>query len=82
MCLGVPGELLSAHGEGLQRTGKVDFSGVTREVSLAYVPEAVPGDHVLVHVGFAISVIDAAEAARTLDYLRQMNADDATPDPV
>ncbi|GAA1538798.1 hypothetical protein GCM10009827_067500 [Dactylosporangium maewongense] len=52
--------------------GTVDFGGVEREVCLAYVPEARAGDYVIVHVGFAISVVDAAEARRTLEVLEAM----------
>jgi hydrogenase expression/formation protein HypC len=74
MCLAVPGKILSEAGDGpLTRTGRVDFGGVVREVCLAVVPEASVGDYVLVHVGVAIARVDEAEAARTLDYLRQMD---------
>ncbi len=73
MCLAVPGELLSTQGDDpLTRTGRVSFGGVVREVSLAYVPEAQVGDYVLVHVGFAISRVDEAEARRVFEYLRQI----------
>jgi hydrogenase expression/formation protein HypC len=51
------------------RTGKVDFGGVSKDVCLAFVPEAEVGDHVIVHVGFAISRIDEDEARTTLEYL-------------
>jgi hydrogenase expression/formation protein HypC len=57
----------------LLRLGKVSFGGVVKEVSLACVPEAKPGDYVLVHVGFALSVVDEAEAQRVFDYLREMD---------
>jgi len=63
---------LSIAGEDLQRSGKVSFGGITKEVSLAYVPEARVGDYVIVHVGFALSVVDEAEARQTFEYLRQM----------
>lgn len=73
MCLAVPGAVLDISGaDDLLRTGRVDFGGVIREINLAYTPEARVGDYVLVHVGFAISVIDAAEADRTLAYLREL----------
>jgi len=58
----------------LMRVGRVDFGGVVKEISLAYVPEAEIGDHVLVHVGFAITVIDEAEAARVFAHLREIEA--------
>jgi hydrogenase expression/formation protein HypC len=74
MCLAVPGKITSIHGEDpLLRTGKVNFGGIQKEVSLAYTPEAKVGDYVLVHVGFAISTVDEAEANRVFEYLRQMD---------
>ena len=74
MCLAVPGRLLSVSGEDpLMRTGKVSFGGITKEVNLACVPEAVVGDYVLVHVGLAISRLDEEEATRVFEYLKQMN---------
>lgn len=73
MCLGVPGKLISVHGnDPLARTGKADFGGVVKEINLAYVPEAQVGDYVVVHVGFAISRMDEVEAERVFSYLRQM----------
>jgi len=75
MCLAVPGKLLSVGGEdALTRVGRVSFGGVVKEVSLACVPEAKPGDYVLVHVGFALSVLDEAEAGRVLEALQQVGA--------
>lgn len=74
MCLAVPGkvvEIIDA-GDPAFRRGKVDFSGIRKEVSLAYTPEAELGNYVLVHVGFAISVIDEEEAHRVFEYLKQM----------
>jgi hydrogenase expression/formation protein HypC len=73
MCLAIPGKILSAAGEDLSRTGKVDFGGVVKEVSLAYVPEAQIGDYVIVHVGFAISRLDESEADKVFEYLREMD---------
>jgi hydrogenase expression/formation protein HypC len=72
MCLAVPGRILSVAGEELARTGRVDFAGVVKEVSLAYVPEAQVGSYVLVHVGVALNTVDEVEAESTLDYLRQI----------
>ncbi len=75
MCLAVPARLVSiGGGDALLRTGRVDFGGVEREVSLAFVPEAGVGDHVLVHVGVAIAVLDAAAAARVFDALGEVGA--------
>ena len=73
MCLAVPGKLLSIQGDDpLERSGRVSFGGVIKEVSLACTPEAKEGDYVLVHVGVAIGVVDAAEAEETFRYLREM----------
>ncbi len=75
MCLAVPGRIESVEGEdALERLGSVDFGGVRREVLLAFVPEAGPGDWVLVHVGIAISRIDEREAERVLDELASIDA--------
>ncbi len=73
MCLAIPGKILSVAGdEPLQRSGRVSFGGVVKEVNLAYVPDAVIGDYVIVHVGFALSKVDEEEARQTFEYLRQM----------
>ena len=72
MCLAVPGKILSVQGKDFARTARVSFGGIVKDVSLAYVPEACEGEYVIVHVGFAISVVDEAEALRTFEYLKQM----------
>lgn len=72
MCLGIPGRISEVGEEGLLRQGVVDFGGTTREVCLAYVPDVVVGDWVLVHVGFAISHLSEEEAAQTLADLREL----------
>ncbi len=81
MCLAVPGQIVSItdpppdQPEGfLYRTGNVRFGGIVKAISLAYVPEAVVGDYVIVHVGFAISILDEAEAQQTLAELNQLQA--------
>jgi len=74
MCLAVPGKVLESHDTGLNRIAKVEFGGVTRQVFMDFVPEAGIGDYVLVHVGFAISKIDEAEARRTYELLEEMGA--------
>ncbi|HRJ44133.1 MAG: HypC/HybG/HupF family hydrogenase formation chaperone [Caldilineaceae bacterium] len=74
MCLGVPGQILTIAGDDpITRMGRVNFGGVVKEVSLAYTPDAVVGDYVVVHVGFAISRVDEKEAEIVFDYLRQMD---------
>ena len=73
MCLAVPGQILSTSGDDpLMRVGRVDFGGVLKEINLAYTPEAEVGDYVLVHVGFAITVIDEAEAEQVFAHLREI----------
>ena len=70
MCLGVPGRIVAVGDDSLLRMSVVDFDGVRRPVCLAYAPDADVGDYVIVHVGFAISVVDEAEAAETLAVIR------------
>jgi hydrogenase expression/formation protein HypC len=71
MCLAIPGQILSiAGGEPLMRNARVSFGGLIKEVCLAYVPEAQAGDYVVVHVGFALSVLDESVALRTLKHLQ------------
>ncbi len=72
MCLAVPGKIESITADDpLMRTGQVRFGGIVKEVNLAFVPEARVGDYVVVHVGFAISKLDEAEAERLFEYLGQ-----------
>ena len=74
MCLAVPGKLISVDDSpSLLRTGKVNFGGILKEANLAYVPEAKVGDYVLVHVGFALSIVDEDEANQVFEYLRRMD---------
>jgi hydrogenase expression/formation protein HypC len=79
VCLGIPGRVIETQEDGLMRMGKVDFGGITREVCLAYVPEASIGDYVIVHAGFAISQVDEVEAQETLDLLVESGI--LEPDP-
>ena len=73
MCLGVPGQVLSiAPAAAGAVMGKVSFAGIVKEVCLSYTPEAKVGDYVIVHVGFAISVVDEAEALQVFAYLEQL----------
>ncbi|HTL15628.1 MAG TPA: HypC/HybG/HupF family hydrogenase formation chaperone [Patescibacteria group bacterium] len=73
MCLAIPGKVTSIQGDDpLTRMGKIDFGGVLKQASLAYVPEAAVGDYVIVHAGFAISRLDEAEAGKVFEYLREM----------
>ena len=84
MCLAIPGKLLStapdAHGVPM---GKANFGGIVKEVCLQYTPDAVPGDYVLVHVGFALGKVDEAEAARTFRILEEMGQlEELSPPPI
>lgn len=74
MCLGIPGKIVEIHEDAGLAMGTVDFGGVRREVCLAYVADEVEvGDYAVVHVGFAISKVDEAEAKRTFEVLREMS---------
>lgn len=74
MCLAVPGKIVEIEErDPLLRSGRVNFGGIVKEANLGYVPEAKVGDYVIVHVGFAISVVDEEEANRVFDYLREMD---------
>lgn len=75
MCLAIPGKLVSVE-DGIDpalRRGKVDFGGVKKDISLAFTPEAVPGNYILVHVGFALSVVDEEEAQKIFEDLKRMD---------
>jgi hydrogenase expression/formation protein HypC len=72
MCLGIPGKVVSTHDEHGVLMGKVDFSGISKTVCLAHVPEVKPGQYVLVHVGFALSAIDEDEAGKVFAFLDRM----------
>lgn len=72
MCLGIPGKIIEIYETHGMQMGKVDFEGVTKEVCLAYVPEAVIGDYAIVHVGFAITKVDEASAQETLKMFREL----------
>ncbi|GAB4472685.1 MAG: HypC/HybG/HupF family hydrogenase formation chaperone [Anaerolineae bacterium] len=72
MCLGIPGKVIEKYESGGLTMGKVDFGGVVKEVCLAYVPEAEIGDYVIIHVGFALTRLDEAEAMETLKLLNEL----------
>ena len=74
MCLAIPGKVISILGqEALSRTGKVDFGRIVKEINLAYVPEVRIGEYVIVHVGFAISIVDEEEAKKSFEYLKEID---------
>ena len=74
MCLAIPGKIERIHGDSpLTRIGRINFGGVVKEASLAYVPEASAGDYVIVHAGFALSCVDEVEAGKIFEYLKRMD---------
>jgi hydrogenase expression/formation protein HypC len=73
MCLAIPGKIESITGDDpVTRMGRINFGGILKEASLAYVPEAEVGNYVIVHAGFALSRVDEAEAQKVFEYLKQM----------
>ena len=82
MCLAIPGKLIeiSENAEGV-RMGKANFGGIVKQVCLEYTPDVVPGDYVLVHVGFALSKVDEDVAARTYALLEEMKQLSELDDP-
>ncbi len=73
MCLSIPAKITEIKQGGSPLMGIVDFGGVSREICLDYVPEAQVGQYALIHVGFAISLLDEEEALATLEMLREMS---------
>ncbi len=80
MCLAIPGQIQSIDEDDL-RTGTVSFAGVTKEVCLAFVPEASVGDYVIVHVGFAISKVDEQAAKESLLLIAQLSSEQSNESP-
>lgn len=75
MCLGIPGKIIEIYeNDGALPMAKIDFGGIVKEACLAYVPEAQVGDYTLIHVGFALNIIDEQEAKETLELLREIDA--------
>lgn len=73
MCLGIPGKVVDTWLEHDILMGKVDFNGVLKRVCLAHVPETIPGDYVIVHVGFALQTVDEVEARKVFAFLGGMD---------
>jgi hydrogenase expression/formation protein HypC len=74
MCLAIPGKIIEISGDSpITRSGTVDFGGVSKNVNLSFVPEAIPGNYVLVHAGFALNTIDEAEAKRVFKHLEKID---------
>lgn len=74
MCLAIPGKIVSVGDETdpMQKTARVNFNGIVKQVCLAYVPDAEVGDYVIVHVGFALQKVDPDEATQVFDYLEKI----------
>ncbi len=72
MCLGIPGKVIEVYEANGTRMGRVDFSGIQKEICLAYVPEVEVGDYTIVHVGFAITRLDEESALETLALFQQV----------
>lgn len=72
MCLGIPGKIIEIYEQAGLKMGRVDFGGVVKEACLAYVPQAQVGDYTIIHVGFALNVIDEEEAQKTLELFEQI----------
>ena len=81
MCLAIPGKVLSVHAGATPLMGRVSFSGVEKDVCLEWMPDVRPGDYVIVHVGFAISKMDEAEALETLRVIREAGELAGEPGP-
>ena len=83
MCLGIPGKVAETYLQNDLPMAKVEFGGIRKEICLAYVPEAVVGDYVIVHVGVALSRIDEKEAEEIFSYLEQIGeAENGSPLPL
>jgi hydrogenase expression/formation protein HypC len=74
MCLGVPGKIVEIYQDGNLKMGKVSFDGILMNVCLETTPEAKVGEYAIVHAGFALSILNEAEAQETLEMLREMEA--------
>jgi hydrogenase expression/formation protein HypC len=72
MCLGIPGKITDIYQKDSLRMAKIDFGGIIKEACLEYTPEASVGDYALIHVGFAISLMDEEEAQETLKLIREV----------
>lgn len=72
MCLGIPGKITEIYQKDSLKMAKIDFGGIVKEVCLAYTPEAEVGNYALIHVGFAISLMDEGEAQETLKLIKEV----------
>ncbi len=72
MCLGIPGKVLEIYEKNSLKLGKVQFSGIKKEVCLTFVPDVIIGDYVIVHVGYALSVLNETEAKKVFEILDEI----------
>lgn len=72
MCLGIPGKIIEIYESDSLQMAKIDFGGIVKEACLAYTPEAKVGEYALIHVGFAISLMDEEEAQETLKLIKEV----------
>lgn len=72
MCLGIPGKIVEIYESGSLRMGRIDYGGIVKEACLSYVPEANVGDYTIVHVGFAISLLEEEEALASLQTIKEV----------
>lgn len=72
MCLGIPGKIIDIYETNGLQMGKIDFGGIVKEACLAYVPDAKVGDYTIIHVGFALNIIDEEEAQKTLELFNEI----------
>ncbi len=73
MCLGIPGKITEIYEKDSLKMAKIDFGGIVKEACLAYTPEAKVGNYALIHVGFAISLMDEEEAQATLKLIKEVS---------
>jgi len=81
MCLGVPAKLVEVFQRDGLPMGKVELGGISKEICLAYTPEAQIGDYLLIHVGFAISRLEEDESQEIFSFLEQLEASDTAESP-
>jgi hydrogenase expression/formation protein HypC len=81
MCLAIPGKIVEIIDNPSIKMGKVDFGGVMRDVCLEAVPDAVIGNYVIVHAGFALNTLSEKEAQETLDLFKQLDILDSEMNP-
>ncbi len=74
MCLAIPGKILEIFADHGLKMGRIDYAGTTNIACLEYVPEAEVGQYVIVHAGFAISVLDEEEAQKSLELWKELEA--------